>query len=248
MQRTFFGLNLFLLAQLVAGMATAGELKIAVASNFAVTARALVEEYSLISDDSISLLIGSTGKHASQIQYGLPVDVFLAADKERPELLEKKGIAIQGSRFTYAVGRLVLWSRDPLLVDDMGAVLRSTNYKYLAIANPKTAPYGVAAKELLSGMDLTPNLVFGESVGQAYQFASSGSAQLALIAYSQIKTLDSGSYWLVPVDRYQAIEQQAVLLTNTRSAKNFVRFLQSESARSLITSHGYLTSTNPILN
>jgi len=174
--------------------------------------------------------------------------VFLAADKERPELLEKKGLAVQDSRFTYAVGRLALWSRDPLMVDNKGAVLGSTNYRHLAIANPKTAPYGAAAEELLSNMELTPNLVFGESVGQAYQFASSGSAQLALIAYSQIKTLDSGSYWLVPADLYQAIEQQAVLLTNTRSAKNFVRFLQSETARTLIASHGYLTPKNPGLN
>ena len=214
-------------------------LKIAVASNFATTARALVAEYSNNSDDEIVLLIGSTGKHTSQIRHGLTVDVFLAADSARPALLEQSGLVIEGSRFTYALGRLALWSNDPSLIDAKGEVLKSSNFNYLAIANPKTAPYGVAAKEVLSAMAVSPNLVYGESVGQAFQFASSGNAELALVAFAQVNGLSGGSQWLVPNELHQAIKQQAVLLNESATARRFIEFLKSEAALTLIESHGY---------
>ena len=240
MRRIFVSLSLLIAAQLTAGSVLAAEVKVAVASNFAATARALVKEYALVSHDSIRLLVGSTGKHTSQIQHGLRVDVFLAADSARPKLLEQSGHAVEGSRFTYATGRLALWSKDSLLVDAKGEILRSPDFKHLAIANPRTAPYGIAAKEVLSTLSIAPKLVYGESVGQAFQFASSGSAELALIAYSQVKNLNSGSYWLVPSELHQAIEQQAVLLSDSSASKKFIRFLKSEAALSLIASHGYL--------
>lgn len=227
-------------AQLIASPASAAQLRVAVASNFAATAHALVEEYSLLSDDSITVLVGSTGKHTSQIRYGLKADVFLAADSVRPKLLEESGFAIMGSRFTYAVGRLALWSPDASSIKNNGIALMSPALKHVAVANPKIAPYGVAAKQVLSKLDVAPMLVYGESVGQAFQFASSGSAELALVAYAQIKNLNSGSFWLVPDDLHQTIEQQAVALNNTASTNSFMRFLKSDAALELIESHGYL--------
>ncbi len=226
---------------IVAPKETSGsEISVAVASNFVATARALVAQYSSISNDSVRLLVGSSGKHASQIRYGLPVDVFLAADSARPELLEKAGIGVAGSRFTYAIGRLALWSNDPSLVDPNGDVLKSSNFTRLAIANPKTAPYGVAAKQVIDGLGLLPKLVYGESVGQAFQFASSGNAELALLAFSQVKNLQSGSQWLVPGERHQVIEQQLIVVRDSSSARNFVDFIRSEKALKLIEAHGYM--------
>jgi len=224
----------------VASVDAVAPVKVAVASNFAVTAQALVALYLNESDDDIVLLIGSTGKHTSQIRHGLAVDVFLAADSDRPALLEKSGLVIEGSRFTYALGRLALWSLDPSMVDASGEVLKSSNFNYLAIANPKIAPYGVAAKEVLAAMAISPNLVYGESVGQAFQFASSGNAELALVAFAQVKGLSTGSQWLVPNKLHQTIKQQAVLLNDTESARRFIKFLKSEAALTLIETHGYL--------
>jgi len=239
MQRVLVCLSVFIVSQLSACSSAAAELRVAVASNFASTAHALVQQYSSISKDSITLLVGSTGKHTSQIQHGLRVDVFMAADSIRPELLERSGIAVDGSRFTYAIGRLALWSKDSSLVDGNGDILKSPNFNHLAIANPKTAPYGMAAKQVLSKLGLAPDLVYGESVGQAFQFAASGSADLALVAYSQVKDLEIGSYWLVPAHLHQAIQQQAVLVRDSSSARRFINFLKSEVALKFIESHGY---------
>ena len=209
------------------------------ASNFAATARALVQKYSQLSDDKIVLLVGSTGKHTVQIQYGLPVDIFLAADAARPKFLEGRDFTVPGWRQTYAVGRLALWSKDPSLVDAKGDVLRSSTFKRLAIANPKTAPYGVAASQVLFSLGLQPSLVYGESVAQAFQFANSGGAELALLALSQVKDLKQGSFWLVPSELHRPIDQQLVLLTDNQPARDFVNFLAGEQALLIIELHGY---------
>ncbi|MFT6408928.1 MAG: molybdate transport system substrate-binding protein [Arenicella sp.] len=228
-----------LFTQLLLSVVFAAEVKVAVASNFASTARALVEQYSKLSDDDIVLLVGSTGKHTSQIQYGLPADVFLAADSARPKLLEDLGLTVPGSRHTYAIGRLVLWSKDSSLVDPQGQVLGSSIFKRLAIANPKTAPYGAAANQVLLNLGFQPSLVYGESVAQAFQFANSGAAELAMLALSQVKNLQQGSFWLVPSDLHLPIEQQLVLLNNLKPARDFVDFLATEQGLSIIQSHGY---------
>jgi molybdate transport system substrate-binding protein len=238
----------YVLASLVSHLsysnAFAAQIKVAVASNFASTAEVLVAKYAELSDDKIVLLVGSTGKHTAQIQYGLPVDVFLAADSAMPSLLEGSGLVVEGSRQTYALGRLALWSKDPLLVDANGAVLTTSAFKRLAIANPKTAPYGRAASQVLSNLGIQPSVVYGESVAQAFQFANSGGAELALLALSQVIDLQQGSFWLVPSELHSPIEQQLVLLNDVQSARNFISFLLSEQALSIIESHGY---TRPAL-
>jgi molybdate transport system substrate-binding protein len=237
-------LGAFLLVQLLLSSAfgsavLAAEVKVAVASNFASTARVLIEQYSTLSDDQIVLLVGSTGKHTAQIQYGLPVDVFLAADAARPKLLEDSGVVVKGSRQTYAIGRLALWSKNPSLVDATGGILSSSTFNRLAIANPKTAPYGRAASQVLLKLRLQPSLVYGESVAQAFQFAYSGGADLAMLAFSQVKDLQQGSFWLVPSRLHSPIEQQLVLISDAQPARDFIKFLLSDQALVIIESHGY---------
>lgn len=226
--------------QLSSSNVFAAQVKVAVASNFASTAEALVAKYAELSDDKIVLLVGSTGKHTAQIQYGLPVDVFLAADTEMPRLLEGKHLVVEGSRQTYALGRLALWSKDTLLVDDNGEVLTTSAFKRLAIANPKTAPYGRAASQVLSSLGVQPSVVYGESVAQAFQFANSGGAEIALLALSQVIDLRRGSFWLVPNELHSPIEQQLVLLNDVQPARDFISFLLSEQALSIIELRGYM--------
>jgi molybdate transport system substrate-binding protein len=240
MLRKITCLSALLSVQLLLNIVLAAEVKVAVASNFASTARVLVEQYSTLSDDQIVLLVGSTGKHTAQIIYGLPVDVFLAADSARPKLLEDSGRIVKESRQTYAVGRLVLWSKDTSLVDANGSILSSSAFNRLAIANPKTAPYGLAASQVLSNLQLDPSLVYGESVAQAFQFANSGGADLAMLAFSQVKDLQNGSFWLVPSQLHSPIEQQLVLLNDSQAARNFIRFLLSDQALLTIESQGYM--------
>jgi molybdate transport system substrate-binding protein len=242
-----------LFAQLFCSTVFAAQVKVAVASNFASTAEVLVATYAELSDDKIVLLVGSTGKHTAQIQYGLPVDVFLAADSAMPSLLEDRGLVIDGSRQTYALGRLALWGKDPLLVDANGEVLKTSRFKRLAIANPKTAPYGRAAIQVLSNLGIQPSMVYGESVAQAFQFANSGGAEIALLALSQVIDLQRGSYWLVPSKLHSPIEQQLVILNDVQAARDFVHFLLSEQALSIMELHGYTRPattgyTRPALN
>lgn len=232
-------LNALVIVLLLGECVQAAELRIAVASNFSATARVLVEQYSLISQDSVVLLNGSTGKHAQQIQYGLKAGVFLAADSLRPELIEQQGLSVKGSRFTYAVGRLALWSPSTSLMIDTSTIANLVCSKTVAIANPKTAPYGMAAREVMAKLGISPRLVYGESVAQAHQFASSGGAEFAFVAYSQLKDLKAGSYWLVPDDLHPPIIQQAILLNDSLAAHRFVEFLKSEAALKIIESYGY---------
>jgi molybdate transport system substrate-binding protein len=219
---------------------------IAVAANFADPARLLAARFEAATGDRLMLVFGSTGKLYAQIRHHAPFDAFLAADVERPRRLEAEGGAIAGTRFTYAVGTLVLWSPREALVDASAAALKRGDYRFLAIANPDLAPYGAAARQVLERLGLwlsvQPRLVRGESIGQAFQFVFTRNAELGFVALSQVSHPErkaSGSRWVIPPDWHAPIEQQAVRLTDHPSAVQFLEFLRSEPARSLIVDYGY---------
>ena len=231
--------------------AIADEIKIAVASNFYPTMKELVTHFESITPNSdttnnIVLISGSSGKHYAQILNGAPFDLFFSADKLRPNMLEKEDVFNNQSRFTYALGKLALWSPFNEYVDSDGQVLYTDDFRFLAIANPKIAPYGVASKETLTSMnlwqDMEEKLVRGENIAQTFQFAKSGNAKLGFVSYSQILSLNSsseGSYWLVPQDMYQPIEQQAILLKDSSLGKDFLSFIKSNEALDIIKRNGY---------
>ena len=231
--------------------ALADEIKIAVASNFYPTMKELVKHFELITHNSdttnnIVLISGSSGKHYAQILNGAPFDLFFSADKLRPNMLEKEDVFNNQSRFTYALGKLALWSPFNEYVDSDGQVLYNDDFRFLAIANPKIAPYGIASKETLISMnlwqDMEEKLVRGENIAQTFQFAKSGNAKLGFVSYSQILSLNSsseGSYWLVPQSMYQPIEQQAILLKDSSLGKDFLSFIMSDEALDIIKRNGY---------
>jgi molybdate transport system substrate-binding protein len=223
-----------------------GEIRVAVATNFAEVMEELAERFEAAGGNPVVVSAASSGAHYAQIRNGAPFDVFFSADRERPELLEQEGVGVAGTRFTYAVGRLALWSPDPALVDEGGAVLESDEFRFLAIANPELAPYGAAARQLLERRGLwdgiQERLVRGQDIGQTYAFVSSGNAELGFVALSQIRrpqTEVAGSWWLVPASEHAPIEQQAVLLVDSPAARAFLDFVRGEDATSLIRSFGY---------
>ena len=226
--------------------ASAGEVRIAAASNFSTALRAIVERFEADTGHRVSMSFGSTGKHYAQIRNGAPFDVFFAADRQRPTLLEAEGIALSGSRFNYALGRLVLWSPESSFVDAEGDVLDGGDFRHLAIANPLLAPYGRAAQQVLQARglweDLQARLVRGENIAQAYQFVRSGNARLGFVAYAQVMqpggTVE-GSFWLVPESLHAPIEQQAVLLRDTPAARDLLDFVRSEVSLAIIRDYGY---------
>ncbi|GMR06672.1 MAG: molybdate ABC transporter substrate-binding protein [Gammaproteobacteria bacterium] len=227
---------------------SAAVLKVAVASNFATTMTVLAEHFEKKTDHQVKLIFGSTGKHYAQIRNGAPFDAFFAADIKRPKLLEEEGLAVPGSRFTYAIGKLVLWSPEADVVDSSGKVLEQGGFRYLAIANPKFAPYGRAAREVLQSRGLWDGLkgkiVRGENISQSYQFVNSGNAELGFVAYSQLKHPDqriNGSYWKIPQALYTPIEQQAVLIKDSEAGRSFLSYIQSKEALMIINDHGYET-------
>ncbi|MHC4108813.1 MAG: molybdate ABC transporter substrate-binding protein, partial [Planctomycetota bacterium] len=194
----------------------------------------------------VVLTFGSTGKHYAQIVNGAPFDAFLAADVRHPQMLEQEGVAVAGSRFTYAVGRILLWSPMPDYVDPEGMVLETGDFRHLALANPKLAPYGRAARQVLEARGLWPGLekrtVRGENIAQAYQFVGSGNAELGFVARSQVVRPGAppvGSWWEIPPDLHSPIEQQAVLLTDDATARAFVDFIRSAAGIDIIRTHGY---------
>ncbi len=223
----------------------ADTLNVAVASNFQAPMQALAERFGQDSGHQLVLMAGSTGKHYAQIINGAPVDLFFAADDTRPPRLEAEGYAVPGSCFTYALGRLVLWSRQPGLVDARGEVLGSENYTHLAIANPTLAPYGAAAQAVLEARGLWQSvqarLVRGENIAQTYQFVFSGSAELGFIAASQLHADGSpqGSWWIVPAGLHAPIRQQAVIVRDGTAARQFMQFVQSPAAHAIIRAYGY---------
>jgi molybdate transport system substrate-binding protein len=242
---------IFLTAVALAFGAEAAPVTVAVASNFSTTANAIAKKFAGSSDVEINFSAGSSGKLVAQIENGAPFDIFLSADAERPERLEQKGLAVAGSRFTYALGRIVLWSAAPgLKGQDCKAALASGNFRHIAIANPATAPYGVAATRVLEGLGLTApklgdRLVMGENIAQTLQFVATGSAELGFIALSQLRGKDApaGScQWTVPAESHAPIVQQAALLkrgAGNRGAVDFFNFLKSDAARELIRNDGY---------
>ncbi len=222
----------------------ADEIRVAVASNFANAGKALARRFEQQSGHKVQLVSGSTGKHYAQIHNGAPFEAFFAADARRPERLESEGLIQPGSRFSYALGRLVLWSPDADVVDPKGTVLKEGNFRHLAVANPKLAPYGRAARETLRHLGLWQllrgRMVRGENIGQTFQFVKSGNAELGLVAGSQALQ-QSGSRWEVPPNLYAPIVQQAVLLKNAPAARDFLAFVRSEQGREVIRAHGYET-------
>jgi molybdate transport system substrate-binding protein len=241
--------HFILLALFAATAVSAGEVQVAVAANFAQPMVRIGEAFTAATGHTLKVTTGSTGKFYSQIVSGAPFEVLLAADEETPARLIKEGHAMAGTPFTYAVGRLVLWSATPGLVDDKGAVLASGNFQYLAIANPKLAPYGVAAYEVLKvrGLSdaLAPKVVVAESIAQAYQFVSTGNATLGFVALSQLTVPGkpvAGSYWLVPESLHTPIRQDAVLLkagAKNPAASALLTYLKGEPARQQIAAFGY---------
>jgi molybdate transport system substrate-binding protein len=246
--RPIVALALVTLATAAGLPAKAAEVSVAVAANFTAPLDRLGAAFEKVSGHHLLISSGSSGKLYVQITTGAPFEVLLSADAERPMRLEKEGAAVAGTRFTYALGKLVLWSSDPGLVDPAGAVLAGSRFRHLAIPNPELAPYGAAARQVLQGLDLwqklAPRLVQGEDIGQTYQFVATGSAELGFVALSQVRAAGKpqGSLWLVPADRYRPIEQQAVLLTRGKdnpAARAFLDFLRSAPARTLIQDFGY---------
>ncbi len=229
--------------------AQAAEVKVAVAANFSAPMQKLAQVFERQTGHKALLSFGGTGSLHAQIRHGAPFQVLLAADDETPRRLEAEGLGVPGSRFTYATGRLVLWSRQPGLVDEQGEVLRSGPLQRLAIANPKLAPYGTAAIEALTKLGLLaqwrPRLVQGDSIGQAYQFVATANAPLGFVALSQVQVdgrIAQGSAWVVPASLHQPIRQDALLLKAGQghpAASALLAFLQGEQARALIRSFGY---------
>lgn len=227
----------------------AGEVQVAVAANFAVPLERIGAGFTAATGHTLKVSAGATGKFYSQVLAGAPFEVLLAADDETPRKLIDADQGVAGSAFTYAIGRLVLWSAQPGLVDDQGAVLASGRFKFLAIANPKVAPYGAAAMDVLKARGLTdavtPRLVTAESIAQAFQFVSTGNAELGFVALSQVAAPGkpvAGSYWLVPNTLHGDIRQDAVLLKagqNNPAATALMAYLKGPAAREVIRSFGY---------
>jgi len=228
------------------GQLMAGEIRIAVASNFSGAIKLISQRFEADTGHRVKLSFGSTGKHYAQIINGAPFHAFFAADSKRPQLLEQQGRIIPGSRFTYAIGKLVLWSPKPGYVDPDLKILEHGRFRYLALANPKLAPYGKAAQEILQGKklwnQLRKQMVRGENIGQTFQFVKSGNAELGFVAHSQVKHPGQptiGSIWVMPQSLYTPITQQAVLLQDSPTAREFMQFIRSQQSLEIIQAYGY---------
>lgn len=227
----------------------AAQAHVAVAANFNVPMQKIAALFERQTGHRLQLAFGSTGKFHAQVRNGAPFHALLAADRETPTRLVQEKLAVAGSQFTYATGRLVLWSAQPGAVDARGDVLRRPAGAKLAIADPKVAPYGAAAIEVLARLGVLaqwrPALVQGESIAQAYQFAASGNAQLGFVALSQVMKdgrLATGSGWVVPAALHAPLRQDAVLLAAGRdnaAALALLAFLRTDAARAVMRAHGY---------
>lgn len=226
----------------------AAEVNVAVAANFTDATRVIVPLFEKATGHAVKASFGSTGKLFSQIENGAPFDVFLAADSQRPLKAEQEGLAVPGTRFVYAKGKLVLWSSQNGLFENAEQYLKKGDFAHLALANPKTAPYGFAAQEVMEHLGvwsvLQSKLVRGDSIAQTFQFVVSGNAQAGFVAYSQVKAWKdkTGSIWVVPMAYYKPIAQAAVLLKKGETnpaAVAFLDFLKSAAARKVIEGFGY---------
>ncbi|MDD0975832.1 molybdate ABC transporter substrate-binding protein [Pseudomonas fontis] len=229
--------------------AWADEVQVAVAANFTAPIQAIAADFEKDTGHKLVAAYGATGQFYAQIKNGAPFEVFLAADDTTPAKLESEGDTVKGSRFTYAIGTLALWSAKPGYVDAKGEVLKKNEYKHLSIANPKAAPYGLAATQVLEKLKLTEatkaKIVEGQNITQAYQFVSTGNAELGFVALSQIYKdgkVTEGSAWIVPADLHDSIKQDAVILTkgkDSAAAKALVEYLKGPKAAAVIKSYGY---------
>lgn len=249
-----FGWVIISSGAVVCATVKAEEVTVAVAANFTAPMQKIAQAFEQDTGHKALLAFGATGKFYAQIKNGAPFAVLLSADDETPARLEKEGVAIAGTRFTYAIGRLALWSKNPLLVDDKGQVLLSNatdknSFKKIAIADPKLAPYGAAAIEVLGRMDalakLTPKLVQGDSIGQAFHFVMTENAELGFVALSQILIdgrINQGSAWVVPQNLYTPLKQDAVLLPlgkNSAAALALMKYMRTDRAQAIIRAYGY---------
>lgn len=230
----------------IGGTAHAGDVQVAVAANFTEPAKEIAAAFEAKTGSHVVNSFGPSGGFFSQIEQGAPFEVFLSADAERPAKLESDGYGVAGTRFVYAYGTLVLWSSTAGYVDAEGKVLAKGDYQHLAIADPASAPYGVAAVETLKKLGLydavTTKIVKGTSIAQTFTFVQTGAAELGFVALSQVYKDTSGSRWVVPKDDYTAIDQQAVLLPPGKddpAARAYLDFLKSPQAVAIIKSYGY---------
>ena len=243
-QRSLLGLAL-----LFTGGVAADEVKVAVAANFTAPMQAIAPAFEKATGHKLVASFGATGQFYAQINNGAPFDVFLSADDLTPARLEREGASVPGSRFTYAIGSLVLWSADASYLDGTDAALKAGQFRHLSIANPKAAPYGLAAMQVLDKLGLSEavkaKLVEGQNITQAHQFVSTGNAELGFVALSQVYTdgkLGSGSAWIVPAALYDPIRQDAVILKpgmNNPAAAALVEYLKGPEAARVIESFGY---------
>ena len=246
MQHIAMRLGLLAALLLAALPARAEDISVAVAANFTAPMKLIASAFEKDSGHRVVASFGATGKFYAQIKNGAPFEVLLAADEATPARLVQENAAVAGTSFTYAVGKLVLWSAKPALVDTAGAVLKTGSFAHLAMADPKLAPYGAAALETLKAMgvyaSVQPKIVTAENITQAYQFVHSGNAELGFVALSQVQPDDKGSVWLVPANLYAPIRQDAVLLQSGKgrpAALALMQFLKGDKARAIIRSFGY---------
>lgn len=242
---------LLTLAMMLTVAVRADELTIAVASNFAAPMQEIARQFESHSGHKLKLAFGSSGKFFAQIRHGAPYHAFFSADQAKPAKLVGLKLGDADSRFTYAEGKLALWSRKPGFVDAEGEVLKRGEYNKLALANPKLAPYGAAAVEVLQHLQLEKQTrarwVQGENISQTYQFVASGNADLGMVALSQILEngeVTEGSAWIVPAQFYNPIQQDAVILkrgANAPALREFWSYIQSAEAREIIRTYGYST-------
>ncbi len=245
--------HLFLLLAFLSTLSSpsirAAQVSVAVAANFAGPAQKLAVTFEQETGNKAVISIGSTGKFYTQIKNGAPFEVLLAADDETPIRLEGEGFGVVNTRFTYAIGKLVLWSKQVGIVDDRGEVLRRGGFEHIAIADPRLAPYGLAAMQAIGKMglekQLLPKAVWGENISQTYLYVDSQAASLGFVALSQViqdGKVREGSTWLVPPSMYSMIRQDAILLStgkNNPAADAFMRFMRSKKAQEIIQSFGY---------
>ncbi len=242
--------TLLIMGALLASQASlADEVQVAVAANFVAPMQKIAAEFAKDTGHKAQLAFGATGKFYAQIRNGAPFEILLAADDTTPEKLEKEGAGVAGSRFTYAIGKLVLWSAKAGYVDDKGEVLGKGDFRFVSIANPKLAPYGQAAVETLTALKLLeaiqPKFVQGENIAQTHQFVATGNAELGFVALSQVMKegkIAEGSAWIVPSTLYRPIRQDAVLLENGRNkpaAAALLQYLAGDKSKTIIKSYGY---------
>lgn len=239
----------WLLGTLLAGAAQAETISVAVASNFTAPMQKIAAAFAKDTPHQAALSFGATGKFYAQIHHGAPFGILLAADDSTPAKIANEGLADPASRFTYATGKLVLWSAQKNYVDAQGEVLKKTDWQHIAIANPKLAPYGFAALQTVEKLGLTaavtPKAVWGENIGQTYQFAATQNAQLGFVALSQVMQdgrIQSGSAWVVPASMHAPIRQDAIVLNsakNNRAAYALMEYLKGDKARAIMAAYGY---------